>query len=105
MGSRFQLERENAKALSHQNTSFGADCQGKTVRNDRLLGLAFGEESDAISESVQLDNKLLRQIEYFFISYNQLDGKKFRVLGKASPQSARAILRKAVKRHRKKKSD
>lgn len=73
----------------------------KAVRNDRLLGLAIRKETPTEMDSVKLDKRCLAHIEHFFISYNQLDGKKFKVLGQGSADKAEKIVRAGVKQHRK----
>jgi inorganic pyrophosphatase len=70
---------------------------GHATRNDRLLGLAISKETPTSLESFELDKKTRGEIEYFFTTYNKLDGKKFKVLGKAGPKKARAMVRQAVK--------
>ena len=37
---------------------------------------------------VKLDQKTLKEIEYFFVSYNKLSGKKFKLRGKGGPKKA-----------------
>jgi len=78
---------------------------GKTVRNDRLLGQALGKESSEYSKSIRIDDRLVKEIEHFFVSYNRLDGKKFRALGRLSPQAAREIIRRGAKKFRKENDD
>src|ERR1700722_15159204 len=47
--------------------------KGKTCRNDRLVGLAIPKETPTALENFTLDKKTLKQIKYFFITYNKLD--------------------------------
>ncbi len=68
---------------------------GKTVRNDRLLG--FAAMKGTFLESLELQEKTLKQIEFFFISYNKLAGKKFKVLGKSGPRQAIEIVKKTAR--------
>ena len=75
----------------------------KSTRNDRLIGLAIGKQTPAEFEKVTLDQRILWQIEYFFISYNKLDGKKFRVLSTAGPKKAKSLVQKASKAYQAKK--
>lgn len=75
---------------------------GETVRNDRLIGAA---ESHGAAETQQLyvrarsleqlEPRTLDEIEHFFISYNQVEGKIFRPLRRAGPE----IALKLVERH------
>ena len=78
---------------------------GKTFRNDRLLGQAFGEESSEVAKTIRVDNRLVKEIERFFAAYNRLDGKKFRALGKLNPGAAKEIVRRAKKKFRKQNGD
>jgi inorganic pyrophosphatase len=70
---------------------------GKRTRNDRLVGMAVEKESPTSLEQLDLDEKTLKEIEFFFVSYNKLEGKKFKVLGKGGPKKAMAQFRKCVK--------
>jgi hypothetical protein len=42
-----------------------------------------------------LNSNLVHEIEPFFISYNETKGKKFTVLGRSSPEVARALIDKS----------
>ncbi len=69
---------------------------GKTWRNDRLIGVAAVSRDFRSVESLeQLSSDLLEEIEHFFISYNELSGKKFRPLGRAGPERARELIEAA----------
>ncbi|HZV33711.1 MAG TPA: inorganic diphosphatase [Verrucomicrobiae bacterium] len=74
---------------------------GKTMRNDRLLGFAIGKQTPTSLESVKLDDKTMRELDYFFKSYNKLEGKKFKVLGQATPKQALQMVKKGEKNHAK----
>jgi inorganic pyrophosphatase len=67
-----------------------------------LIGLAIGKQTPTQLQGVDLDKRLLWQIEQFFVSYNKLDGKKFRVLGTHGPKKAKDLVRKAFKAYEKK---
>ena len=72
--------------------------KGTSCRNDRLLGVVpaspmFGHYTD-IS---QLPGKLIDEVEHFFISYNQFEGKEFKPIGRAGAQEAAALLEAARK--------
>jgi inorganic pyrophosphatase len=75
--------------------------RGETTRNDRLVGVAIAKQTPASLEGLGLDKRTLSEIEYFFISYNKLAGKKFKVLGKGGPKKALAIVRKCQRKNRK----
>lgn len=62
---------------------------GKTMRNDRFL--AVPEVSilfKQVHEIEQLQQDVITQLENFFKNYNEQAGKKFRILGRESAESA-----------------
>lgn len=68
----------------------------KMIRNDRILGAAvasslFGHLRD-LSE---VDSGIIDQIEHFFISYNVIAKRTFRVIERAGPAVARRMIRQA----------
>ena len=67
---------------------------GKSVRNDRLFGFALRKETPSSLESMGINQKTLEEIEYFFKSYNKLEGKKFKILGQSGRSKALAIIKK-----------
>lgn len=75
--------------------------KGKTIRNDRLLGFALSKESLTPVGGREVNGKLLGEIGYFFMSYNKLEGRDFKVLGHAGPKKALAIVKKAAKAYAK----
>jgi inorganic pyrophosphatase len=68
---------------------------GRTLRNDRLLGAVWDEESPAEYLFVDFDRRKLAQIEFFFGTYNRVSGKDFRILGLGDVAQAEQIVRKA----------
>ena len=77
--------------------------EGKeTIRNDRIIGLAIGKQTPTELESMELDERLLWQIEHFFVAYNKLDGKKFTVIKTAGPKKAKEMVQKASKHSKRK---
>ncbi len=55
---------------------------GKTFRNDRLLGVAaLSKDYSDIRSIKDLNQHLLEEIQHFFVSYNQARGKKFEPIG------------------------
>jgi inorganic pyrophosphatase len=76
----------------------------KSTRNDRLIAVA--EEShlhDKIELIDELSEALLEQIEHFFKSYNDVKGRKFKVVGRADSGHAAKLVAKAVKGYEKRK--
>lgn len=69
---------------------------GATMRNDRLIAVAerdplYGEFHSLAS----LGERTVGQIEHFFVSYNQIAGKRFRPLKRSGVPRARALIREA----------
>src|SRR3954463_14459331 len=66
---------------------------GKTVRNDRLLGVACKSETYRdVRELDDLPRALLEQVEHFWIAYNEIKGKRFRVIGRADAKHATKLV-------------
>lgn len=79
--------------------------RGKRIRNDRLLGVVLSPVNDPqLEELAELDPEHLHAIEHFFISYNQAQGREFRVTGRAGARAANATLKRAEQRARKRSS-
>lgn len=73
---------------------------GKTGRNDRLIGVATeGQLFRTLHSLNDLGKELIGQIEHFFISYTQLQGKVFTPLGRCGPKRAASLLRQAIRRY------
>ncbi len=72
---------------------------GKTERNDRLIAVAANSRSHREIRSLdQINENLMREIEHFFVSYNQVKGKKFEPLGRFGPDRARKTVQEAERR-------
>jgi|SRR5438270_9733065 len=69
---------------------------GKTNRNDRLIAVCDASHTHSDVRSVgDLNDRLLREIEQFFVNYNALSGKKFKVLACKGPRAAAKCLKRA----------
>ena len=67
--------------------------KGETERNDRLIAVAAKSRIHSNLQSLSdLNPKLLDEIEHFFISYNEVKGKKFKPLGRYGPKRARRLV-------------
>ncbi|MCA1616634.1 MAG: inorganic diphosphatase [Acidobacteria bacterium] len=74
---------------------------GETTRNDRLIAVASESRDHAGVRSLDaLGPNLLAEIEHFFVSYNEIKGKEFRVLGRHGSRRARAVVEEGVRRRR-----
>jgi inorganic pyrophosphatase len=72
---------------------------GKTERNDRLLAVADqNHRYSDVNDVSDLNQKMLKDLEEFFVNYNRLDSKKFKVLGTKGRKQALRLLEKALKR-------
>ena len=76
---------------------------GKVERNDRLVAAALIGNSNSGKELPELDSKLTAQIEHFFVSYNRLEGKRFKVLDRGGPKKAKNMVLKAQAKFEKEK--
>jgi inorganic pyrophosphatase len=78
---------------------------GKTESNCRLLAVAIHSYShENITSIKQMSQSALDQLEEFFVSYNKLRGKKFKVTGLGGPKRALSVIRKGIKAFEKKES-
>jgi inorganic pyrophosphatase len=78
---------------------------GQKTRNDRLIAVAMKSEVyHDILDIGSLNRTLTKQIEHFFISYNVVKGKEFKVLGCHGIGVAEQTLKQALDRHKKKVS-
>jgi inorganic pyrophosphatase len=67
---------------------------GKTSRNDRLIGIATTSLLYQNVRSVQsLNAAILAEIEKFFVFYNKLQGRTFNVLGRHGVSRALKMVR------------
>ena len=72
--------------------------KGNTVRNDRLIGVVETPHNPPPVRALdELDDSRLREIEHFFISYNEVEGRKFKLLGRHGPERAIELLEAAFR--------
>jgi inorganic pyrophosphatase len=65
---------------------------GKTERNDRLIAVAANSRThDGVKTVHDLSPKLLDEIEHFFISYNEVKGKRFVPKSRKGPAVAQKL--------------
>ena len=70
---------------------------GKSLENDRLIGVAIHSYSHEHLQTIEDVNKsVLEQVQEFFVSYNKSRGKKFKVLGLGGPSKAVKLIKKAI---------
>ena len=74
---------------------------GETMRNDRLIAIAAGARNHKEVRSLgQLSKHLVAEIEHFFVSYNEMKGKRFEPLGRHGAQRAKRLIEEGVSRFR-----
>ena len=70
--------------------------EGETKRNDRLIAVAAASQDHADLQTLKdVSPQLLREIEYFFASYNHIQGKEWQPLGVYGPKRAQALIEQA----------
>jgi inorganic pyrophosphatase len=75
------------------------EVEGETVRNDRLVAVAEeAHDYHHIKTMADIDKSLLKELEHFFVSYNEARGIKFRLLNARGPQHARTLLKVSIKK-------
>jgi inorganic pyrophosphatase len=73
------------------------------VRNDRLIAVAENAHDYSDLRTISdLNKTLLKELERFFISYNETKGKEFRMLGVRGPKRAWKLLEAAQRKRTKK---
>ena len=76
-------------------------ADGETERNDRLVAVAANSATHrSIQKLSDLSQDLIAQIEHFFISYNEVKGKRFTVKGQSGEKRAIALVKAASIRSR-----
>ncbi len=71
--------------------------KGKTTRNDRLLAVSIHSYNhQRVSSLDDLPSSMLNQLEQFFVSYNALRGKKFKITHQDGPKRAIELIKKAM---------
>ena len=72
---------------------------GKTVRNDRLVGVVETPYNPPEVRALdELSKQRLDEIEHFFISYNEMEGRRFRPTGRGGPDEAARLIAKHAHR-------
>jgi inorganic pyrophosphatase len=76
---------------------------GKTEANCRILAVSIHSYNHENVTSVkEMSKSVLDQLEAFFISYNKLRGKRFRVTGVGGPTRALKVVKDGIKAFNKK---
>jgi inorganic pyrophosphatase len=73
--------------------------EGESYSNDRLLaGLETPFNPPEVTSLQELGENRLTELEHFFVSYNQLEGRDFRPTGRHGPSRAMKTVREGIKR-------
>jgi inorganic pyrophosphatase len=76
---------------------------GKTVRNDRLVAVVETPYNPAEFRSLEeVNRQRLDEVEHFFVSYNQAEGRQFKPLRRQGAARARELLDGALEKPGKK---
>lgn len=79
--------------------------EGKTNRNDRILGVADVSRTYRELEDLEdVPDRLLKEIESFFVFYNEERGRRFEVVGRFGRDRARRLVAAGERRFRQKKN-
>ena len=71
---------------------------GKVERNDRLIAVAANSQIHSEVKSINdLNERLIDEIEHFFIAYNEIKGKKFQPLKRSGAIKAKKIIEEGLK--------
>jgi inorganic pyrophosphatase len=79
------------------------DEDGTTTRNDRIIAVASHSREHADVETLKaLVPHAIEEIEHFFVSYNEVRGKRFNPLGRHGAKRARKLMKQAQRRRSRK---
>src|SRR6185312_16209992 len=70
----------------------------KKIRNDRIIAIQEDAHSWADVKTINdLGQQFCRELEEFFVNYNRLSGKEYRVLALKGPAQAKKLIQSAMK--------
>lgn len=74
------------------------ESDGQTVRNDRLVGVVETPYNPPEVQSLEeVNERRLDEIEHFFASYNEMEGRRFRPKGRKGPDEARELVQQGIR--------
>ncbi len=74
---------------------------GKATRNDRLIAVASHSRQHADVRALKsLSSVLVDEIEHFFVSYNEIHGKRFKPLGRFGARRAEKLVEQGRRRRK-----
>ncbi|MBS1625256.1 MAG: inorganic diphosphatase [Bacteroidetes bacterium] len=77
---------------------------GTEERNDRILAVQNASVDHSMLRTIKdVDKHLLDEVEHFFVYYNEMSGKKFKMLGVKGPKAARRLIDAHIKKYKKRR--
>jgi inorganic pyrophosphatase len=74
---------------------------GDRQRNDRLIAVfAKSRNLRDVRKLSDLEESILEEVEHFFVSFNQVKGKKFKPSSRSGPRAAMELVRAGMLSHR-----
>jgi len=81
------------------------EADGQRDENDRLVAVASAcELFREVKKLADLPETVVKQIEHFFVTYNQEEGRRFKPTGRHGRKRANALLKNGMRRYRRKKA-
>jgi inorganic pyrophosphatase len=78
---------------------------GRMIRNDRLIAVPETPVNPARIRSIRsLHLEQLREIEHFFVSYNEAQGRELKIAARFGASTAQRLLSAAIRAHQKRQS-
>jgi inorganic pyrophosphatase len=72
--------------------------EGRMIRNDRLIGVPETPVNPARTRSIRsLHEAQLHEIEHFFVSYNQAQGRELKIASRFGASTAQSLLSAAIR--------
>ncbi len=71
--------------------------EGELIRNDRLVAVATeAHDYRDIKTLSDINDQLLKELEHFFESYNEAEGKTFKLLANRGPKRAKRLVKESM---------
>jgi inorganic pyrophosphatase len=79
---------------------------GKKERNDRLIAVSVESHCHENVKSLKdIEDEILTELESFFVTYHEIHGRKYKVLGRHGPEQARKLVKSGISMFKKKQKD
>lgn len=77
---------------------------GSEERNDRILAVQDASLDHSMIKTIKdIDKHLISELEHFFIYYNEMAGKKFKMVGVKGPKAAHRLIKAHISKQKKRK--